>query len=178
MRSEIIISLTKVLKSVFGLHFSSLLALEASPLNSFTSVVSPYLLEGAAVAAQLELKNLHEIVTKWRNQIKDSDWRNVKILICGPHQPRHGHVTTQYFRRLLNEKAKVGAVGEDRIIYAENKFDQDSVMDLLARHIIDQKAAEAFFNDKFRLQRDLLQDGAKRYLDQLFPHESELKNGN
>gem|GEM_PF-191476 len=152
--------------------------ISTSHLNSFTSVVSPYLLEGAAVAAQLELKNLHEIVTKWRNQIKDSDWRNVKILICGPHQPRHGHVTTQYFRRLLNEKAKVGAVGEDRIIYAENKFDQDSVIDLLARHIIDQKAAEAFFNDKFRLQRDLLQDGAKRYLDQLFPHESELKNGN
>ena len=71
----------------------------------------------------------------------------MKILICGPHQPRHGHVTTQYFRRLLNEKAKVGAVGEDRIIYAENKFDQDSVIDLLERHIIDQQAAEAFIID-------------------------------
>jgi len=53
--------------------------------------------------------------------------------------------------------------------YAEGVFDTDGAKDLLARHIIDQRASTMFFGDRHRLQEDLLADAATAYLKELLP---------
>ena len=55
------------------------------------------------------------------------------------------------------------------MIYAEHIHDVDAALDLLARHIIDQRASIELFNDPHRLQQDLMSDGAAAYLNKLLP---------
>ena len=72
-----------------------------------------------------------------------------------------------YFRHLLGEFSTEGAHGEDRLMYAESRFEEENALDLIARHIIDQDAGEAFFGDRFRMQRDLLGEGAEEFITDL-----------
>ena len=101
--------------------------------------------------------------------MSSSEWAALKVVICSSHQPRNAELVSQYFRRILNEKAIPGALGEDKIIYAESVFSEKKALSLLARHTIDQKAGQAFFSDRFRLQKDLLSDATSEYLDELLP---------
>jgi len=59
--------------------------------------------------------------------------------ICGAHQPRYREATCQYFGRLLHQPEGSGAEREDRLVYGEGLCDVDSALDLLARHIVDQR---------------------------------------
>ena len=52
-------------------------------------------------------------------------------------------------------------------MYAESRFEEENALDLIARHIIDQDAGEAFFGDRFRMQRDLLGEGAEEFITDL-----------
>ena len=44
-----------------------------------------------------------------------------------------------------------------------------AAMDLLARHLVDQRASVDLFGSCTRLQRDLMSDGAREYLAELLP---------
>jgi hypothetical protein len=63
----------------------------------------------------------------------------------------------------------LGAEREDRLVYAEGICDVDAALDLLARHIVDQRASNLLFGDRRRLQEDLLADAANREVRKLFP---------
>jgi hypothetical protein len=95
------------------------------------------------------------------------------VVVCGSHQARSQDIMMEYFQRLLGEQAAIGAAHENRVIYAESSFGEEGALDLIARHIIDQDAGEAFFGDRMRLQRDLLSEGASDYVKSLLtscPH--------
>ncbi|MEK7482765.1 MAG: hypothetical protein AABZ60_00380 [Planctomycetota bacterium] len=152
--------------------------LEQKTLNeeitrAYSQSVSLLLLKGADLAAKLQIDLMHQSVSTWRQKISPEDWASLKVVLCGAHQPRTGYVARQYFERILHEKASEGAIGEDKILYAESLFSEDKAVNLLARHIIDQKAGLFFFNDRFRLQKDLLADGAEKYLNQLLMKQDQ-----
>ena len=138
-------------------------------LQNYAKEVSPFLMQGAYLASKSQLDLVHENVNSWRGELSSEEWAKLKVVICSSHQPRSGELVSQYFRRILNEKATPGALGEDKIIYAESVFSEEKAINVLARHIIDQKAGQAFFNDRFRLQKDLLSDATSEYLDKLLP---------
>src|SRR5262249_40574460 len=95
------------------------------------------------------------------------------VVVCGSRQARSQDIMMEYFQRLLGEQAATGAARENRLIYAESTFKEEAALDLIARHIIDQDAGEAFFGDRMRMQRDLLSEGAADYVASLLtggPH--------
>ena len=60
-----------------------------------------------------------------------------------------------------------GAEMEDHLIFGESVRDITGVRDLLARHIVDQCAAQIYFDEPRHLQKDRLADVATEYLDEL-----------
>lgn len=126
-------------------------------------------LENAALCAGMEMEELHALVGRWQEDLGPAVWHGVYVVICAAHQARYRHTARQYFMRLLGEHAGEGAAYEDRVVYAEHLRDMDAALDLLARHLVDQRASLEFFSSRTRLQADLMADGAAAALDRLFP---------
>lgn len=129
----------------------------------------PLYIEGAKLGAILELDALHTTVMHWKRQLGEENWGRVYVVVCAGHQARYREATMQYFQRLLNEEESLGASSENRVIYAENIHDVDGALDLLARHIIDQRSSLELFRDCRRLQQDIMSDAAEEYLLELLP---------
>ena len=126
-------------------------------------------LETAQLAVCTELEQLHALLGRWRNDLGEKRWAGVYVVICGAHQPRYREAACQYFSRLLHQPEGSAAEREDRLVYAEGLCDVDSALDLLARHIVDQRASNLLFGDRRRLQEDLLADAASTEVRKLFP---------
>jgi hypothetical protein len=114
-----------------------------------------------------QLTSLHRQVCAWLDPMEAGERERLYVVVCGSHQARYQEIAMTYFRHLLGEFSIDGAHGEDRLMYAESRFEEDNAIDLIARHIIDQDAGSAFFGDRFRMQRDLLGDGAEGFITDL-----------
>jgi hypothetical protein len=134
--------------------------LDSRRMAGFAGALGPLLLANAAEAAALELEALDQAVRGVRAGMAAADWRAAQVVIIGSHMAREGEVTQQYFTRLLGEPGEGG-----RIIYAEGLWRPGDALDLLATHRVDQAAGAAFFGDPMRMHRDILADGAERWLD-------------
>ncbi len=115
-------------------------------------------------AGKAQLDRLHAIVSAWRAQLSPEQWEKLYVVVLGPRTPRVNNLQAAYFARLLGQDEL-----EDRVIYAENIFDMEQAMRLLGILIIDRKLSELTFEDKMRMDRDLLGNFAASYLDQLLP---------
>jgi hypothetical protein len=130
---------------------------------------APWYLEGAAIGARLEIDELHETVMMWKEKMGAENWENIYVVVCAAHQGRYRETTLQYFQTLLHEEEGLAAEMEDRVIYAEHIEEPKAAMDLLARHLVDQRASIDLFGSSTRLQQDLMSDGAHEYLVELLP---------
>jgi hypothetical protein len=130
---------------------------------------APWYLEGAAIGARLEIDELHKTVMNWKAQMGEENWENIYVVVCAAHQGRYRETTLQYFQTLLHEEEGLAAEMEDRVIYAEHIEEPKAAMDLLARHLVDQRASIDLFGSSTRLQQDLMSDGAHEYLVELLP---------
>ena len=130
---------------------------------------APWYLEGAAIGARSEIDELHQTVMGWKEQMGEENWENIYVVVCAAHQGRYREATLQYFQILLHEQEGLAAEMEDRVIFAEHNDDPKEAMDLLARHLVDQRASIDLFGSCTRLQRDLMSDGAREYLVELLP---------
>ncbi|WP_298770943.1 hypothetical protein [uncultured Shewanella sp.] len=124
-------------------------------------------------AAKSQLDLIHHYVSLWKNNMSVIDWLALKVVICASHQARYGELSYSYFSRLLNEKPTIGALGEEQIIYSESRYSEEEALKLLSRHIIDQRIGQDFFNDPFRMQKDLLIDVTESYLKRILPSMTE-----
>ena len=138
-------------------------------LQEHIRALAAHALETAQLAVCVELEQLHALLGRWRNDLGEARWAGLYVVICGGHQPRYREATCQYFGRVLHETDGSGAQREDRMVYAEGLCDSDSALDLLARHIVDQRASNLLFGDRRRLQEDLLADAASTEVRKLFP---------
>jgi putative intracellular protease/amidase len=136
-------------------------------VHAFARAMGKEMSENTRTAQRAELTCLHEKVCVWLDAMTPEERERLFVVVCGSHQARYQEIAMTYFRHLLGEFSTHGAHGEDRLMYAESKFEEDSGIDLIARHIIDQDAGDAFFGDRFRMQRDLLGDGAEAYINDL-----------
>lgn len=131
-------------------------------LLEFTRAQGPALLALAAVAARSQLDALHAQVSAWRRQLGDEAWARLRVVVSGSAMPRPGHISVQYFAKLLGE------AGEGRrLIYAEGLFEEPKALNLLGTHLLDGTVGDAFFADDRRMNRDLLSDAARDYLETL-----------
>lgn len=128
-------------------------------LATFIKDMRPQVLANATDAAGAQLERLQATVSQWRGTLSPEEWQSLHVVIIGAHMPREGEVSWQYFSRLLGESTEGG-----RIVYAESLWSATDAMDLLATHLVDTAAAEAFFDEPHRLHRDLLADAARIWL--------------
>jgi hypothetical protein len=138
-------------------------------LQEHIRALASHALETAQLAVCIELEQLHVLLTQWRNDLGEKRWGGMYVVICGAHQPRYREAACQYFGRLLHQAASSAAEREDRLVYAEGLCDIEAALDLLARHIVDQRASNLLFGDRRRLQEDLLADAASTEVRKLFP---------
>jgi len=129
-------------------------------LAAFARELGPLLLANADAAAGLELAELDRATALLRKGLSPHEWNRLRVVIIGSHMAREGEVSQQYFCRLLDEPRE-GA----RVIYAEGLWQDKDAMDLLATHLVDLGAGAAFFGDPMRMHRDILADGARKWLD-------------
>src|SRR5215510_13210028 len=129
-------------------------------LHEHIRALASHALKTAQLAVCIELEQLHALLTRWQNDLGEKQWAGMYVVICGAHQPRYREAACQYFGRLLHQAESSAAEREDRLVYAEGLCDIDAGLDLLARHIVDQRASSLLFGDRRRLQEDLLADAA------------------
>lgn len=138
-------------------------------LHEHVRALASHALETAQLAVCIELEQLHALLGRWRNHLGERRWAGFYVVICGAHQPRYREATCQYFGQLLHQPEGYGAQREDRLVYGEGLCDVNTALDLLARHIVDQRASNLLFGDRRRLQEDLLADAANAEVRKLFP---------
>ena len=126
-------------------------------------------LEVGHLAVRIELEQIHTVVKRWRDHLGEARWADLYVIICGNHQPRYREAASQYFARLLHRPEGFAAEREERWLYGEGLDSIDAALDLLARHIVDQRASRLLFGDRCHLQKDLLADVASAELKELFP---------
>jgi hypothetical protein len=145
-------------------------------LGEHIRALAAHALETAQLAVCIELEQLHALLGRWRNDLGERRWAGLYVVICGAHQPRYREAACQYFGRLLHEADGSAAEQEDRLVYAEGLCDVDAAVDLLARHIVDQRASNILFGNRRRLQEDLLADAANAEVRKLLPKVQRCPN--
>jgi hypothetical protein len=133
-------------------------------LAAFAAGMGPLLLANADDAAAAELEQLQRSVARFRRGMSPEDWAALRVVIIGSHMARDGEVSLQYFCRLLGEPGEGG-----RIVYAEGLWDPKDALALLATHRVDAGAGMAFFGDPMRMHRDIMADGARKWLEAHLP---------
>ena len=146
-------------------------------LQEHIRALASHAFETAQLAVCIELEQLHALLARWRNDLGERRWAGMYVVICGAHQPRYREAVCQYFGRLLHQPEGSAAEREDRLVYAEGLCDVDSALDLLARHIVDQRASSLLFGDRRRLQEDLLADAANAEVRKLLPKMRHCPGG-
>lgn len=132
---------------------------EKKSLDKFAASLSEDLLTNAYEAISSQLSMMDKKVAEWKTKLGTEKFSRLKVVIPGGHMPRQQNSCFQYFARLLNVKEE-----GDKIIYAEGLQQEEDSLKLLGTHILDESVAVAFFHDRWRMHRDLLSDGARRYL--------------
>ena len=140
---------------------------DRATLREFARTTGALMLDNNTRAQRAALDGVHAAVTAWLTRMPEDARAKLCVVVCGSHQARSQDIVMEYFQRLLGEQAATGAAHENRLIYAESTFGEDRALDLVARHLIDQDAGEAFFGDRMRMQRDLLSEGAADYIESL-----------
>src|SRR5215813_7213736 len=146
-------------------------------LQEHIRALASHALETAQLAICIELEQLHALLGRWRSDLGEERWAGLYVVICGAHQPRYQEATCQYFGRLLHQPESYGTEREDRLVYAEGFCDVNAALDLLARHIVDQRASNLLFGDRRRLQEDLLADAARTEVRKLLPKVRRCPSG-
>ncbi len=144
--------------------------------NMFAKTMQPYILNDVDEAAKLEIMAIHAQTQIWLKEIDKAHIKQLLVVIGSSHQARYRELSVQYFDRVLHEQSDGSALTENRLVFAESVFSESGCLSVLARHVIDQEIGLDFFGDRYRMQRDLLSDAAKKYIDELFPSsDSKLK---
>lgn len=138
-------------------------AISAGELTAYARANRADVLASADAAGRAQLDGLHALMTRWRAELGPA-WDRAEVVVLGPRQPRVGNLQFLYFERLMGRAAV-----DRRLFYAEGVFTREGGVDLLGTILLDRGASIGFFGDPRRLERDLLEDAARRHLDRLFP---------
>lgn len=133
-------------------------------LNEFYQALFPFLSQSIKMCAELEIKALDAAMNNWLARMTKDEKQKLAIVVATSHQARAQEISLQYFAKKFGLHFGEGAYSEKNILVLEDKFDENSALQLLARHLLDREAANVILKDPIRLQRDLLADAAKEIL--------------
>ncbi len=134
-------------------------------LVAFLRGLRPAIEASIAAAVRLEIDAYHAQMRAWRNELSAEEWERLRVVVVEAPQARNADLGLEYFARLLGEPVEGG-----RIIFAASLYLSEGeqwALDHVAKQKLDAAVATAFFDDPTRLDRDILGDAAKAYLETL-----------
>jgi hypothetical protein len=140
-----------------------------STLEGFTHSMAPLLLENVDDSACYAIQGMHVQMMQWKSSMTSDEWERIAAINPGVIQPRYRSLATQYFGWLFPAPAPPWAYpGEnERVLYSEFLHPHRDSSEVLASLLLDADSATAFFGNKWRLNEDLLGDGAARCIARL-----------
>jgi hypothetical protein len=138
-------------------------AVTQADTTAYARQMAPLILANAADAAVAQIEGLHAIVQQFRAEIGDEEWRRLYVIVLGSRMPRAGNLQFQYFVNALGPAAI-----DNRLFYAEGISDVTGGLGLLATIVTDRELSAAVFDDRLRMDRDVLADGAEAHLLEIF----------
>jgi hypothetical protein len=129
------------------------------PWQQLLDALRAPLLANANEAIGAELESLNAKFTLAIKGLTHEQLRAMHVIVFGGHMPRSRYAFMQFFEKVLRQKGE-----GDKVIYCEGADSESQGLDLMGTHILDASIGSAFFADQWRMHRDLLGDGARRYL--------------
>ncbi len=130
-------------------------------LRAFTRSTGMQTLENVSDATEARLGELQKSVASLIDPLPSSQRRHLHVIVIGSHMARAENAEMQFFEKLLGETQE-----GSRIIYFEGEGDEEKALGLLATHVLDADIGTAFYDDPWRMHRDLRCAGAKSYLEE------------
>jgi len=128
---------------------------DIASINLYARTLAPLLLANAADAANVQIEALDQAVRELSKTLKPGEFEKSIAVITGPKTPRDGNLQFQYFVYAFG----AGSAGT-RVLYMESIFDREAALGVLRTVLNDRVASQAFFGETYRLERDLMADGA------------------
>ena len=138
---------------------------DIASINLYSRTLAPLLLANAADAANVQIEALDQAVRELSKKLKPGEFEKAMAVIAGPKTPREGNLQFQYFVFAFG----AGSAGT-RVLYMESIFDREAALGVLKTVLNDRVASQAFFGETYRLERDLMADGATVELMRRFGH--------
>jgi hypothetical protein len=138
---------------------------DIATVNLYSRKLAPLLLANAADAANVQIEALDQAVQELNKKLKPGEFEKAIAVITGPKTPREGNLQFQYFVYAFG----AGSAGT-RVMYMESIFDREAALGVLRTILNDRLASQAFFGETYRLERDMMADGATVELMRRFGH--------
>jgi hypothetical protein len=146
-------------------------SIATASVNQYARALAPLLLGNAADAASVQIDALDHAVRELTKKLKPGEFEKAIAVITGPKTPREGNLQFQYFVYAFGP----GTAGT-RVLYMESIFDREAALGVLRTVLNDRMASQAFFGDTYRLERDMMADGATVELMRRFGHLGNQPN--
>jgi len=134
-------------------------------VTRYSRTLAPLLLANAADAANVQIEGLDQAVRELSKKLKPGEFEKAIAVITGPKTPRDGNLQFQYFVYAFGSGS-----ANTRVLYMESIFDREGALNVLKTVLNDRQASQAFFGETYRLERDLMADGATVELMRRFGH--------
>jgi len=131
-------------------------------LDSFVNSCQPQIRENVRLSVRMRIDNYHNQMKTWKEKLTAEEWSQILVVISGAKMPRDDSLAVQYFAKLFQARGE-----GKRIVYAESVFDKEGALKILGTHLLDSDIGRDFFNNPWRMHRDLLGVEAALYLDEL-----------
>ena len=161
VRQEKILSLSRAYLDDILMRESA----DIASINLYSRTLAPLLLANAADAASVQIESLDQSVRELSKKLKPGEFEKAIAVITGAKTPREGNLQFQYFVFAFG----AGSAGT-RVLYMESIFDREAALGVLRTVLNDRVASQAFFGETYRLERDLMADGATVELMRRFGH--------
>lgn len=138
---------------------------DSASVTRYARSLAPFLLSNATDAAKVQIDALDLAVRELSKKLKPGEFEKAIAVITGPKTPREGNLQFQYFVYAFGPGS-----ANTRVIYMESIFDREAALGVLRTVLNDRMASQAFFGDTYRLERDMMADGATVELIRRFGH--------
>jgi hypothetical protein len=134
--------------------------LSAADLTAFCRQLRPLIDANIDEAMRAYLNELNLRMTAALPQLDAAERTSFLVIVSGVHQARIDNAAMQYFNRLMHDPPVI----TQRLMYAEDVFDESGALRLLAGHRLDRRVGVAYFDDPYYMNRDIFAPATEAYL--------------
>jgi hypothetical protein len=129
-------------------------------LTAFCRQVRPLVDANIGEAVRGYLDELNQRMAAALPQLDEGERTTYLVIVSGVHQARIDNAAMQYFNRLMHDPPVI----TQRLMYAENVFDEAGALHLLGIHRMARRVGRAYFDDPYYMNRDLFAPAAEAYV--------------